>query len=208
MIQRRDIANDDSPFEDVDDGEMPGEEAIEGLRAVARMARLIPAIGWFGAVGQPLEPSEIADAESYIEGLGFLGAHVAGIESWPAAAAAAQDPDWSPEWWEAEEQARAALLEAAQGLYPEHDLMVALTHVSTKAGEVAHGKAAIAAARAGIADEALIRAAAGAAAQAAYQAALVLAADGDAEHPFAVKFRLFEAGRWPLGLVGNTFNLF
>ena len=50
--------------------------------------------------------------------------------------------------------------------------------------------------------------AAGAAAQAAYQAALVLATDGEADHPFALKFRLFEAGRLPLGITGNTFNLF
>jgi hypothetical protein len=71
-----------------------------------------------------------------------------------------------------------------------------------------HGAAAVAASRSGVADEALIRAAAGAATQGAYHAALVLAAGGDEHHPFAIKFRLFEAGRWPLGIVGATFNLF
>jgi hypothetical protein len=66
----------------------------------------------------------------------------------------------------------------------------------------------VAAARGGVADMALIRAAAGAATQACYQAALVLAAGAEAEHPFAIKFRLYEAGRWPLGIVGMTFNVF
>jgi hypothetical protein len=49
--------------------------------------------------------------------------------------------------------------------------------------------------------------------QSAHQAALVLvaAADPDFEaehHPFAAKFRLFEFGRWPVGVIGRSFNLF
>jgi len=205
---------------DVDDDESGNghdgagvSDDLGGLRAVARLAKLAGKIGWFNAVGQPLEPSELADAESYVAGLGFPDVRVGAVEDWQAAAAAAQAPDWREDWWEAEEQMRRALLDAALALNPEHDLMVALTHVSTRASEVAHGLAAVSAARHGIADQALIRVAAGAAAQAAYQAALVLAAqtesaEDEAEHPFAVKFRLFEAGRLPLGIVGSTFNLF
>ncbi|WP_298724989.1 hypothetical protein [uncultured Ferrovibrio sp.] len=200
------VANDDDEMDAMSD-EARGDD-LEGLRAVARLSKLCGRISWFSAVGEPLEPSEIADAEAYVSALGFPDVSVAAVEDWRAAAAAAQAPDWSQDWWQAEEQMRKALLEEALSLNPEHDLMVALTHVSTKASEVSHGLAAVSAARAGVADEALIRVAAGAAAQAAYQAALVLAADGDAEHPFAVKFRLFEAGRLPLGIVGNTFNLF
>ena len=53
----------------------------------------------------------------------------------------------------------------------------------------------------------------GSAVQAAHQAALVLVAaagaDMDVErHPFAAKFRLFEFGRWPVGVAGRSFNLF
>lgn len=202
------VANDD----DGDDAAEPDMAAmsddLDGLRAVARLAKLAGRISWFSAVGQPLEPSELEDAESYVAGLGFPDVRVGAVEDWRAAEAAAQAPDWREDWWEAEEQMRRALLDEALALNAEHDLMVALTHVSTTASETAHGLAAVSAARHGIADQALIRVAAGAAAQAAYQAALVLAADGDAEHPFAVKFRLFEAGRLPLGIVGNTFNIF
>jgi hypothetical protein len=36
-------------------------------------------------------------------------------------------------------------------------------------------------------------------------AGLALAGD---MHRFAIKFRLFAAGRWPLGMVGDTFRLF
>ena len=59
-------------------------------------------------------------------------------------------------------------------------------------------------------DEELIRAAVGAASQAIYQAGLLLAAENeeDQNHPFALKYRLFESGRWPIGVVGNSFHIF
>ncbi|MEX0645344.1 MAG: hypothetical protein WD076_08535, partial [Parvularculaceae bacterium] len=64
-----------------------------------------------------------------------------------------------------------------------------------------------------VVDEGAQRLAVGAAVQAAHQAALALIAASDPEfdvehHPFAAKFKLFEFGRWPVGVVGNSFNLF
>jgi hypothetical protein len=62
-------------------------------------------------------------------------------------------------------------------------------------------------------DEAQQQLAVGAAVQAAHQAALVLVAAADPafeaeDHPFRAKFRLFEFGRWPVGVIGGSFNLF
>ena len=59
-----------------------------------------------------------------------------------------------------------------------------------------------------LADPALARVAAGAAAQACHQAALALAVAAPPEHVFAVKYRLFAAGRWPLGIVGDRCFVF
>ena len=70
-----------------------------------------------------------------------------------------------------------------------------------------HGKAGIAAARMGGAAKASIHVAAGAAAQVASELALARLAE-DAASPFESKFRLFPAGRWPLGVVGSTLILF
>ncbi|MFC3675496.1 hypothetical protein [Ferrovibrio xuzhouensis] len=197
----------DSDGDDDDDAAMSGD--LDGLRAVARLAKLAGRIDWFAAVGRPLAPAEHADAADYVAGLGFPDVQVGRVEDWRAAAAvAAETPDWGEDWWQAEEQMRKALLDEALALNPEHDLMVALTHVSAMAKENAQVRATAAAARQGISNAVLVKAAADAAAQAAYQAALVLAADGEADHPFAVKFRLFEAGRLPLGITGSTFNLF
>ncbi len=193
------------------------DDDLSGLRAVARLAKLVGSLPWFSAVGRKLTATEIDTAEAYIAGIGFAELQVAGVENWLAASAAAQAPDWDDDWWQAEQQMQNALLEQALTQIDEHDLEVALTHVSTRAGEVAHDHAAKMAQRQGVSDPALLKVAAGAAAQAAYQAALVLAArgaegeaeDGEAEeHPFAIKFRLFEAGRLPLGATGSTFNLF
>jgi hypothetical protein len=206
------VANDDE--EDEDDFVALGAQDfrtgddLDGLRAVARLSRLVGSLTWFAAVGRPLTPAELRIAESYVTGIGFEGVHVAGVEHWLAASEAAQAPDFGDDWWQAEEQMRRALFEDALQFNDEHDLEVALQHVSTRAGEVAHERATRAAARHGVSDPALMQVAAGAATQAAYQAALVLAAEAEAEHPFAMKFKLFELGRLPLGLVGNTFNLF
>lgn len=219
------IANDDEDEDDIFGEDsldaltgiaVDEDDDLSGLRAVARLAKLVGSLPWFAAVGRKLTATEIDTAEAYIAGIGFAEMQVAGIENWLAAAGAAQAPDWDDDWWQAEQQMQTALLEQALTQIDEHDLEVALTHVSTRAGEVAHEHASRMAARQGVSDPALLKVAAGAAAQAAYQAALVLAArsaegedgeDGE-EHPFAIKFRLFEAGRLPLGPAGSTFNLF
>ena len=70
-----------------------------------------------------------------------------------------------------------------------------------------HGKAATAAARAGNAAAASSHVAAGAASQAIYQLAVARLAGKEAS-PFESKFRLFAAGRWPLGVVGSRLILF
>ncbi len=52
-----------------------------------------------------------------------------------------------------------------------------------------------------------IHVAAGAAAQAVYQLAVARVA-GEAASRFESKFRLFAAGRWPLGVKGSTLLVF
>ena len=178
------------------------------LRAVARFSRMVRNVAWFAALGDPLGEAERGDAAAYAGALGFPDVATALVDNWEEAEAAIRNPGWNSDWWEAEEQLRAGLIEEALQQVAEEDLLAALTAVTSAASDVVHGAAAVAAARGGVADQGLIRAAAGAATQAAYQAALVLAAGADDDHPFALKYRLFEAGRWPLGIVGSTFNLF
>lgn len=180
------------------------------LKAAAQFARMVPAVAWFEAVGAPLRGDVLATAEAYLLALGFPDTSTALVADWEEAEGAVRNPEWNTAWWEAEEQLRVALTtEAIERVGDEQAVLVALTQVTARASDAVHEAAEIAAARGGGgADEALIRAAAGAATQGCYHAALVLIAGAEADHPFALKYRLYEAGRWPLGIAGATFNLF
>jgi len=37
---------------------------------------------------------------------------------------------------------------------------------------------------------------------------MVIAAGGEADHPLALKYQVFETGFWPLGIMGNSYNIF
>lgn len=186
---------------------MPEAILTADLSAVSRVVGSLATASWFAAVGQPLTEGEEREALDYLAALA-LGSRLTTVADWRAAEAATRSPDWSATWWNAEEAERLRLLEQAKENWGGRALMTALTRVTDEATRITLGAASIAAARDGIADPSLCRVAAGAATQAAYQAALARAAGADPAHPFAIKYRLFSAGRWPLGLVGDTFHLF
>lgn len=171
------------------------------IDAVAAIARRAAAAAWFAAAGEPLTAGERADAAAYLRALGRADVAIDGVADWARAKALADAPHWDTAWWDAEERARVALLDAATQRHGRPALLGALTHVTREVSDPAHGRAAQGLMRAGLADEALARAAAGAATQAGYLAALAAAADAPSDHAFFAKLRLFEAGRWPLGIV-------
>lgn len=167
----------------------------------------IRAASWFAALGEDLTDGDRADAQAYADGL-VLDIHaIARAHDWPEAELILRAPDWSHDWWDREESLRRTLLERAASLYPERALWMALTELTTEVGELVHGKAATAAARMGEAARASVHVAAGAASQAVYQLAVARIA-GELTSPFESKFRLFAAGRWPLGVWGNRLILF
>jgi hypothetical protein len=182
--------------------------AVQPLLAVVRFAEGLRPLSWFAVVGQDLSADERREAQDYLAAIGFPDATVAAVQDWRTAEASTRDTQWSRAWWDAEERERTRLLERAAQQHGQHAVMTALSRVTLEASDVVLGAASIAASRSGIADPALARVAAGAATQAAYQAGLALAAEAGDAHPFAIKFRLFAAGRWPLGLVGETFRVF
>jgi len=179
-----------------------------GLAEVARFADRVGAEPWFAAVGEAVSAAEIEDARRHVAGLGYRDLPVAAVGDWPAAASLTRDPAWDAGWWQKEEALRARLLDEAGAEIAEVRVLAALTRVTDKAGAVVMGAASVATARAGVADPYLARVAAGAATQAAYHMALVVLTGGAADHPFAAKYRLYRAGRWPLGIVGGAFHLF
>ena len=196
-----------SEFEFLEEAELAD---FPGLMAVSQFVRMLGSVPWFAALGAELDGRELLLSEDYLLALGFPEARIAPVANWEEAADAAANPDWNSEWWEAEEQIRVALVTEACMRADEDTVMIALTHLQNQAIEAISESAQLAAEAAGIEDEELIRAAAGAGAQAIYQAGLLLAAENedDEQHAFALKYRLFESGRWPIGVIGNSFHIF
>jgi hypothetical protein len=180
--------------------------AAAPLVALAAFAGRQGSVPWFAACGAPLVAGERDDAAAYAAALGFHGVVVAPVADWRAAEAIARGAGFAA-WWAVEERDRAALLASTNTRYGFAAVMAALTRVTAAASAAVMGAASAAMARDGIADPALARAAAGAAAQAAYQAALALAGESG-DHAFAIKFRLFATGRWPLGIADGRFYVF
>jgi hypothetical protein len=183
------------------------------LSRVRRFAHSLQGVPWFANLGEPLTPGARAVARTYTEGLGFPDADVAILVDWDDAAAAAEHQGWNSPAWEAEELLRSDLTARALDLLSEEALSIALTLIAERVAEPAKEAMEQASFIWDVEEEAQKQLAVGAAVQAAHQAALVLiaAADPDFEaddHPFTAKFRLFEFGRWPVGVVGGSFNLF
>ncbi len=176
--------------------------------ALAEFADRLRAASWFSVIGEPLTPAEHADAASYIKSLGLKDVAASEIASWHDAEACIKASDWDADWWDAEERLRRELLERAQQRHGEAVILEALTEISEQVSDTVHGAAAVAAARGGVADTGLIRSAAGAATMACYQAAVGIAADLANDNPFIAKYRLFEAGHWPLCVRGAAFYIF
>ena len=187
------------------------EESLTDDRAILVLQRFAAAtegVRWFSHVGDPVEPGVAEVARAYLDALGFPDAEVAPVSDFTEAADAAESLDWDAAAWEAEEQLRAALTAQALEFFDEETLTAALLEVRARAGTAARIGIDEAAALFDETDENLINAAVGAAIQTCHQAALVLAAGAEGDHPFAIKFQLFEAGRWPIGLAGRSLNLF
>lgn len=196
-------------FDDSDDfDDIPDAEDYPTLVSVIRFNKLIPNVDWFRSVGLPLGKGTMHTAEAYVDALGFPGTLVAPIANWEEAGFAASNPDWNSSWWEAEEQLRASLTHEALELISEDDLNMALTHISATASPLIQNAAESLAEEQDIEDEELIRAVIGNAVQTCHQAALVLAAGEEDTHPFALKYKLYEMGRWPIAITGSSFNIF
>jgi hypothetical protein len=176
-------------------------KALETLRAEIRAA------SWFAALGERLIDSDLAEARAYAAALGIGALKIGAAADWRDAERTMKSPAWSNAWWEREEMLRKELLAKAERSHPESALWTALTELTTEAGDLVHGKAATAAARAGGVAAASVHVAAGAASQTVYQLAVARVSGVDAPL-FESKFRLFAAGRWPLGVIGDTLVIF
>jgi hypothetical protein len=154
---------------------------------------------WFSALAEPLGEAEQADIAAYLAGLGLPPDPAPRrVEGWEEAGRIMRSA--TGPWWDREEAERQRLERTVQ-LNPTDPQWIRLN-------ELMHGAAAVAAARFGCADAALIKVAAGAACYAAYHFQLAEGAGAAPDHPFIRKFALFAGGRWPLGVYDGHYAIF
>ncbi|MBI1180386.1 MAG: hypothetical protein GC201_07490 [Alphaproteobacteria bacterium] len=184
------------------------EDQAAAFTAIRKLGEVVVRLPWFGRIGQPFDRGDEEVARRYLDMLGFPDAAPLTVADWEEAADAASNLDLNSEAWEVEEQLRADLSREALNYFDEDTLTHVLSYVTERAGPVLVESIASAASLWPVQEDEVIEAATGAAVQACYQAALVLAAQAVEEHPFALRFRLFEMGRWPIGLSGRSYNVF
>jgi hypothetical protein len=204
------------------------EAELPALTVLRDFANRASRLSWFTELGEPLDNDCLDVVTLYLEGLGLPEASPAPLLDWRDAADAAQSMDINSEAWEIEEQFRAAATAEALTLISEEGLGIMLKHLASSLSEDVANCVEEALYMADEASsEALTNLAAGAAQQAVHGAALSLAAyaahalksdphieaieldnDDIANHPLMLRFRLFEMGRWPVSLIGNSLNLF
>lgn len=188
------------------------EERAEGLRAaeviLQRLVDMTVNAPLFSRLGRPLLLRERKIAEAFLAALGFPDSDIAPVNSWDAAAVAAESGDVDSNAWEATEVLRASLA-AEAGRRCGADLVEAtLAKVIARTARQVEAQVRRAATDLPTGDEQLLNAAAGGALRAIHNAALLLLAGEDSEHAAALEFSLYLAGRWPVALTGRTLHLF
>ncbi|GEM_PF-865263 len=179
-------------------GKLPADQIVSAL----------PRTTWFSAVGTPLDASERAACRRYLRGLGAESCSIETVPSWYEAIERARKTSWWTTWWERERaEERALFAQAAAAARSTEAVVLRLANLMQGSASLFLSPAHLACARAGIHDDALANAAAGAAAQSLHQYGLAAIA-GREDHPFAAKFRLFLAGRWPLSIGADAFYIF
>lgn len=129
---------------------------------------------------------------------------LAAVNSREDAESLIRTPAWDRRWWDAESAAREGLQERAEAALGRQSVLEQLSELAARHNDSVH-----AAARRHLGEEAaLARAAAGAVALALHEYALARLAGAGESHLFVRKYALFARGRWPLGVVHDTFHLY
>ncbi|MBE8191495.1 MAG: hypothetical protein HAW64_04680 [Alphaproteobacteria bacterium] len=181
---------------------------------------------WFENLGRPLDEETTQIGTHYLETLGFSDSTIAPLADWQEALDAASTGDINSPAWEAEEQARAALVVACCAYASEEGIGVVLTYLAAQLDEVLRAAATGALYDAGYDEEDISPdVVIGAAQQVVYQAALVYGLhiihtnkedkDDDFDrdtyslsHPLYLKYQLFARGHWAVALIGRSFHIF
>ena len=125
-----------------EDAWQPDAESLNALEAEIPTLAILRSFAdevchqpWFTELGEPLGGSVKDMARAYLDGLGYPDAEAAPMMNWDDALDAALSLDINSAGWEAEEQLRAALVDAALTQVSEEGLGVLLAHLAAQLSE-------------------------------------------------------------------------
>jgi len=179
-------------------GKLPADQIVPAL----------PKATWFKSVGAPISDVERKECVRYLHGLGVQSCAIETVGTWQEAVALATRACWHAPWWERERSEERRLFELASVYHSPDALLLRLSNLMRGSASLFLSPASIACARAGVRDATIASAAARAAAQSLHQYGLASITGQGEGHLFAVKFRLFLAGRWPLCVTAEKFFVF
>ncbi|MBL4616360.1 MAG: hypothetical protein JKY46_01570 [Robiginitomaculum sp.] len=180
------------------------------LRAKA-FADSLSATPLFSRVGTKLDDHDRELATLYGQNLGFSHVFPARLLHLSEAIGAAEANDYDPEAWECEEQLRASLHAQALLQTSEEGAAALLQLVASEVSQIAKDVAEDTFSHSPHINEAAINCIIGHVAQAAHCMALAILSNTDVvdpDHPFVLRWSLFNRGRWPVGIVGSSYNLY
>ncbi len=186
-------------------------DEIPHLMRAKAFADSLSAAPLFSRIGQKLDPADLDLSERYVQNLGFPHAEQARLVHLAEALGAAEASGEDPDAWETEEQLRAHLHMEALALTSEEGATALLQLVSGLASDIARTTVMEHFEHSPHFDETALNAMVGHVVQSAHCMALAILSNMDEEqpdHPFILRWSLFNRGRWPVGIAGSSFNLF
>lgn len=198
-----------------DHKDMTAEDAAapEPMDTLQQFLAMLKTIPWFGHVGEPMNSEHRCLAVDYLAAIGFTECSPAYLKSWEEAADVCLGLD-SESPWRMEEERLMELLgqQAEEAVGGPEALQTILTEIAAALSRLIPSRLNVLDSDEPI-DDGLRDAAFGSAAHATQMTALmILAQQFDTpealEHPAAIRFRIFELGHWPMGVVGQSFMVF
>ncbi len=180
-------------------------------RAVGAFIKVLKNIPWFRRIGHPLSQEERAAATLCAKSLGFTAEPVE-LTSWSEAADIAHALYSQSSWSEEEENISNDIAQSVLKIFNLDQVQVMTTQVQAEATPLIVERVGSNASMWGFDDDQAINAAVGASVKCCCSVMHLMSSEyagNDLEkHYLGVKFKLFELGRWPLGVLGHTFYIF
>lgn len=183
-------------------------EELPTLKAIPSFIEVMRQVPWFRTLGEQPNQTVQQAASAYVSALGFPYADIHYLPNWEEAAYALESNNFNSPGWEAEEQERASLTDRLLSVIDDQTFEMIMTHIASEVVPTIEIYAEEIRDELMIMDEEFVVAVSGLAAQAVHHAALVMLTAEEEDHPLSMRFKLFELGRIPVGIQGNSFALY